>query len=252
MWHGQTVSVVFPTYNEKNSIAQAIREVLETGYIDEVVVVNNNAAPGTSEEVARTPAREIFEPTQGYGYACRRGLTEARGELIVLSEPDGTFAGRDILKLLAYSDDFDAVFGSRTNTILIWEGANMGFLLKWGNWAVAKLLEILFNTTTLTDVGCTMKLFRRSVVESLKKRWTVGDSRFSPELMMHVILSRSRFIEIPVNYRRRVGLSSVTGRIGPAALLGLGMVGLICGVWLRYRLSQLLSLPRSLALTGRK
>jgi len=239
MWRGQKVSVVFPTYNEKDSIAFCIREVFETGYVDEVVVVNNNAVPGTSEEVAKTFAIEIFEPRQGYGYACQRGLAEARGDLVILSEPDGTFAGNDIVKLLAYSDDFEAVFGSRTNSILIWEGANMGFFLKWGNWTVAKLMEILFNTTALTDVGCTMKLFRRTALEALRGRWAVGDSRFSPELMMRVITTRMRFIEVPVNYRRRVGASSVTGDIVRAAALGVGMVGLILRIWLETCLARL-------------
>ena len=60
----------------------------------------------------------------------------------MLAEPDGTFLPRDIVKLLAYSDDCDAVFGTRTTRELIWRGANMGAFLKWGNWAVAKLVEV--------------------------------------------------------------------------------------------------------------
>ena len=76
----------------------------------------------------------------------------------MLAEPDGTFLPRDIGKLLAYSDECEAVFGTRTTRSLIWSGANMGVLLKWGNWAVAKLVEALFNTSHLSDVGCTYKL----------------------------------------------------------------------------------------------
>ncbi|HOT52351.1 MAG TPA: glycosyltransferase, partial [Candidatus Hydrogenedentes bacterium] len=51
MWRGKKVSVVFPTYNEKDSIRAAIEEFFEDGLVDEIVVVNNNAAPGTDEEV---------------------------------------------------------------------------------------------------------------------------------------------------------------------------------------------------------
>ncbi len=79
---------------------------------------------------------------QGYGHATRRGLLEARGELIVLAEPDGTFLPQDILKLLVYSTECDAVFGTRTTHELIWQGANMARFLRWGNWAVAKLIEV--------------------------------------------------------------------------------------------------------------
>ena len=62
MWKGETVSVVLPTYNEKDSIRACINQFEATGYVDEIVVVNNNAAPGTSDEVATTSAREIHEP----------------------------------------------------------------------------------------------------------------------------------------------------------------------------------------------
>ena len=60
MWQNQTVSVIFPTYNEKDSIYQAIQNFFKSGYVDEILVVNNNAAPGTSEEVARTKAIEVI------------------------------------------------------------------------------------------------------------------------------------------------------------------------------------------------
>ena len=62
MWQGKTVAVILPTYNEADSIAECIRRFDALGIVDEVVVVNNNAHPTTSAEVARTTAREIFEP----------------------------------------------------------------------------------------------------------------------------------------------------------------------------------------------
>ena len=74
MWNGKTVSVIFPTYNEKDSIYDAVQEFFATGWIDEIIVVNNNAAPGTSVEVARTAARQVLVSRQGYGYALRRGM----------------------------------------------------------------------------------------------------------------------------------------------------------------------------------
>ena len=62
MWRGKSVAVIFPTYNEKDSIRAAAFDFQHDGLADEVIVVNNNAAPGTSEEVAGTGARELFEP----------------------------------------------------------------------------------------------------------------------------------------------------------------------------------------------
>ena len=156
MFNGKSVSLVLPTYNEKDSIRACINDFASLGVLDEIIVINNNAAPGTSEEVAGTVAREIMEPIQGYGAAIMRGFREAGGDIIVLCEPDGTFHPQDIFKLLEYSRDFDVVYGSRTLNDLIWEGANMGWFLRFGNWSVAKFMEVLYGVLLL--VGCGLHL----------------------------------------------------------------------------------------------
>jgi len=238
-WRGSRISVVFPTYNERDSIRAAILDFAATGVVDEILVINNNAARGTSEEVASAVAavpngtlvREVHEPAQGYGFAIRRGMHEATGDYIVVSEPDGTFLGRDTFKLLAYVEDFDVVYGSRTARTFIWRGANMGAALRWGNWGVAKMMEFLFNSTNLTDVGCTMRLIRREALAQLSSEFTIGGSAFGPEMMVLSLLHGLRVIQVPVNYLPRVGESSVTGDLRKAVLLGLMMIGL---VW-RYR-----------------
>lgn len=232
MWNGKTVSVILPTYNEKDSIYCCIKELSDTQVVDEFVVVNNNAIKGTSEEVQKTTAREVFESQQGYGFAIRRGFNEVSGDIIVICEPDGTFSGHDIRKLLAYSEDFSAVLGTRTTSVLIWKGANMGLFLKWGNWAVAKMLEFLFNTTTLTDIGCTMRLIKREALEKITDKFTVGGSHFGVEMMLLIILNGISFIEIPLNYKPRVGESSVTGNRLKAFTLGITMILTI----LKYRI----------------
>ena len=235
MWQGHTVSVIFPTYNEKGSIRAAIEDFLDGGYVDEIVVVNNNAAEGTSEEVAKTSAIEVVEPQQGYGAAIRRGMKEATGDYLIIAEPDGTFMGRDVLKLLAYSEDFDVVFGTRTSKELIWQGANMGLFLKYGNVFVAKLTEFLFNCTILTDVGCTMRLLKRSVLGQIEPQFCRSGNDFGLEMMLIIIKNRIPFMEIPVNYRQRVGVSSVTGSKVKAFGLGLRMIWLV----LRARFTRL-------------
>ncbi len=246
MWHGRMVSVILPTYNERDSIRQSIEDILALDIADEVLVVNNNAAAGTSEEVAKTAAREIHEPRQGYGHAIRRGFREATGELLIISEPDGTFLGRDFLKLLAYADDFDVVYGSRTARMFIWRGANMGLFLRWGNWAVAKLMEFLFNSTNLTDVGCTMRLIHREALRVMEPDMTIGGSSFGPEMMILTLLHGQKVIQIPVNYLPRVGESSVTGDFWKAFFLGITMIGLV----LRYRLRSWLGMKPRRARAG--
>jgi len=236
MWNEQKVSVVLMTYAEKDSIRHVIENFLATGVVDEVLVVNNNAEAGTAEEVEATDARQVFETRQGYGHAIRRGLVEATGDLIVLAEPDGTFLPQDIFKLLAYSGECDVVLGTRTTREMIWEGANMGWFLKWGNWAVAKMVEVFFNTSHLSDIGCTYRLLSRDTAEYFAEKMTVGGSHAGPEMLMLTITSGLRFVEIPVNYLPRVGTSSVTGHPLKAVGLGLRMIVFILGA--RIKMSR--------------
>src|SRR5437764_2742961 len=189
MWSGKRVSVVLMTYAERDSIRRVIESFFATGLVDEVLVVDNNAQAGTVEEVRKTRARLVHERRQGYGHATRRGLLEASGELIVLAEPDGTFLPEDILKLLVYSGECEAVFGTRTTRELIWAGANMAPSLRWGNWAVAKLIEALFNTSHLSDVGCTYRLLRKETARHVAAKMNVGGSHAGAEIMLLTILS---------------------------------------------------------------
>lgn len=227
MYGAKTVSVVFPAYNEEPHIRRAVEEFFLPGIVDEVIVVDNNSCDRTAQEAAETPARLVAEPLQGYGHALRRGLREASGDLIILAEPDGTFIGRDVLKLLAYSEDFDMVCGTRTTRELIWAQANMGWFLRIGNWAVAKLIQGLYDGPSLTDCGCTLRLIHRAALVRILDDLTVGGSHFLPEMVILALKRGLRIIEVPVNYRRRVGGSKITGTLKGALRTGFQMITLI-------------------------
>jgi dolichol-phosphate mannosyltransferase len=225
MWNGKRLAVILPTYNEHLSIADCIRGFEALGIVDEILVVNNNAHPETSAQVAPTTAREVLETTQGYGAAIKRGFAETRSfDLVCVCEPDGTFDPADLLKLLPYAHDVDVVFGSRTTQTLILSGANMGWFLKWGNWAVAKLVEVLYNTVFLSDVGCTYRVIHRESLDRLESKFTIDGSSFGLEMMLHVARERMTFVQVPVKYQERVGESSVTGSFWKAWTLGWQMI----------------------------
>jgi glycosyltransferase involved in cell wall biosynthesis len=233
MWNGRTLAVVLPTYNEKDSIADCVRRFEALPEVDEVIVVNNNAAPGTSEEVAGTGAREVLEPTQGYGAAIKRGLREAETDLVCICEPDGTFNPEDLRKLLAFMPECDLVVGSRTVSNFIWRGANMGWFLRWGNWAVAKLIEVLYNTAYLSDVGCTFRIMTREQADTILGRSRLDGSAYGLEMLLISVITRARMVQVPVNYHQRVGVSSVTGDFSKTVSLGLEMIRLVLRMWLR-------------------
>lgn len=227
------VSVVIPTYNESKTIRKIIEGFFDTGVVDEVIVVNNNAIGNTKEEVLKTNAIQVFEEKQGYGYAIMKGLSVAKGDLVLMCEADGTFDSEDIFKFLSYSDDFPVVLGTRTSRAAIFSGAFMPFPVRFANWLWAKVIEVLYNGPVLTDVGCTYKLVDKKTLDNIKKyfKFSKGDGTFSPELMIWLISKEKKIIEIPVIYKERVGKSGYTGSVWKATKLGLKMFPVIIKYW---------------------
>ncbi len=232
MWKDKTVSVILPTYRESKSIHKVIEEFELLEIVDEIIVVNNNAEPGTSEAISGTKAVEIFETSQGYGAAIKCGIELTKADLIVICEPDGTFVPSDLLKLLPFSDRAELVLGSRTVSHFIWSGANMGLFLKWGNWAVAKLIEVLFNTSYLSDVGCTFRVVSRTLIDRLNIQEFRNNGTFGMEFQLVTAMVKAPITQVPVNYHPRVGISGYTGNKMGAFKLGVRMIQII----LIYRL----------------
>ena len=110
MYKNKKVSIIIPTYNEEKSIAGVINGFFTTGLVDEVIAVDNNARGATTEEIKKTKAIHVKEyKKQGYGYAIMRGLREATGDILIISEADNTFDPKDVEKFLAYSNDFEVI-----------------------------------------------------------------------------------------------------------------------------------------------
>jgi glycosyltransferase involved in cell wall biosynthesis len=241
MYNGKSVSIVFGTYREKHSIKKVIEDFFRTGIVDEIIVVNNNAEPGTDDEVKKTKAKLIYEKRQGYGYAYQRGIKQARGEYIILCEPDGTYLAKDIKRLLVYAeDDFDVVLGSRTGQSTPLSGADMNVWRKWANVLEAKSIEVLFNTNAITDVGCTYKLFRRSALKKLSSKWKTTNALFATELLLLTVYEKLRFIEIPITIHKRVGQSSLTDTWHQLVKWGVYIQSYIIIFWFRCLLNKIL------------
>ena len=109
----------------------------------------------------------------------------------------------------------------------------MGWFLRVGNVVVAKLLQYLFDGPSLSDCGCTMRLIRREAAASMNDQLSVGSSHFLPEMVVLALLDGRRVIEVPVNYRGRLGESKITGSVKTALKVGLRMIRLILGYRLR-------------------
>lgn len=236
MYKSKLVSVVFATYRERGSVRAAIESFYVTKLVDEIIVVNNNAESGTDEEVKKTRATLIYEKRQGYGYAFQAGIKKAKGDLVILCEPDGTFLGSDLERFLIYSRDYDIVLGTRTGLSTHLSGADMGLLRKLANVIEAKTIEYMFNTNSLSDVGCSYKLFTKSTLRKFSKLWETHNSLFATELVLLTVTQNTNFVEIPVSFRHRVGKSTFTDTLYKMSKWGVKIYLFIFRFWIKWLL----------------
>ncbi len=206
MYRDRTVSLVIPAHNEEATISEVVEEFRQLCELDEILVIANNCTDRTAALATDAGARVVDEAEPGYGAALMRGMSEAKGDIFVLVEADGSFAARDLEKLLIYLDDAGMVMGTRTTRQMVEQGANMRFLLRWGNVFMAKFLQLLWLRPAeprFTDVGCTYRALTRDTFESIRPLLIEKGPAFSPEMMCAALLMKRRVIEIPVTYRRR-------------------------------------------------
>lgn len=231
MYDGKKVSLIFPAYNEEENIERAIKNFKSTKLPDEIVVVNNNSTDKTPEIAKENGAKVVTERKQGYGFALRRGIAVAKGDCVVLCEPDGTFSADDLGRLLSFAKDYDLVMGTRTNKKYIKNGANMGFMLRAGNIIVAKFMQLLYGLNNISDCGCTFRVFKQSLLKKISPQFTVGASHFLPETVILTRIYGGKILEIPVSYQARIGTSKITGSFKRSVKVGTNMIFLI----LKYR-----------------
>jgi glycosyltransferase involved in cell wall biosynthesis len=215
------VCVTLTAYNDGAAIARAVKEFLSQENVVRVLVVDNNSRDQTSSEATEAGAKVVHERHQGYGFACMRGLKEALrctdADVVVLAEGDMTFRGRDIQKLLPYLDDVDMVIGSRTHMALVEPDSQMDWFYLWGNMFLAKMLQLRFfnlrflGRVRFTDVGCTMRAIRKDSLAKIIDKLDVGDHHFSPHMAIVALRNGLRVVEVPITFRKRVGLSNGAG-----------------------------------------
>ncbi len=166
------VTVALTAYNDEQSISAAVGDFANHPMVRHVIVVSNNSMDRTLERAQAAGAITFNESAQGYGHCVHRCLTEAvklcDTELVVLCEGDRTFRAYDLDKFLAYSPHADIINGTRTVERLRESKTQLSTFMYYGNLFVGKLLEAKhLGMTTITDVGTTYKMCRRSALQRL-------------------------------------------------------------------------------------
>src|SRR3990167_2049414 len=205
--NGVDVSIVIPAYNEEDAIATQIKSIQtvmnKTAWRYEIVVVNDGSTDGTAER-ANIPDVKLlsFPVNRGYGASLKTGITTARSELIVIIDADGTYPSEAIPEMLARSDKYDMVVGSRVG-----ENVNIPFNRKQAKWFL-RLLASYLSGKHIPDLNSGLRVFKKSIVEQFYNILPSGFS-FTTTITLALLCNEFLVYYHPINYFKRVGSSKI-------------------------------------------
>lgn len=220
------IKVITPAFNEADSIAHVINEIPKT--VSEIIVVNNDSTDKTEANAKAAGATVLTETRKGYGYACLKGLDyvskkSKQPDIIVFIDGDYSDYPEELDKVVApiLENDIDFVVGAREKKLR--EEGSMTPQQVFGNWLATFLMRLFFGAK-FTDLGP----FRAIKYEKLKELnmedktygWTV-------EMQLKVLKKKMTYTEVPVRYKRRIGISKVSGTVKGSIFAGIKILGWI-------------------------
>ncbi len=220
------IKVIIPAYNEADSIAQVILEIPTS--VSEIIVVNNNSSDDTASTAEKAGATVLTETKMGYGHACLRGMQyiaqqSNKPDIIVFIDGDYSDYPEELTKLTQpiIEQNIDFVIGARNKELR--EPGSMTPQQVFGNWLATSLMKLFFRAT-FTDLGPfrAIKYDRLLALQMEDKTygWTV-------EMQLKALKKRLTYIEVPVRYKKRIGVSKVSGTVKGSIFAGIKILGWI-------------------------
>ena len=214
------VVVIIPAFNEENSVQQVIKDIPKS-LVSEIVVVNKNSSDATAEKASAAGATVLHEARQGYGFACLKGIAyvsnqHPKPDIVVFVDADYSDHPEEMPKLVApiVEQGYDMVIGSRALGNRE-KGAMMPQQI-FGNWLATTLMRWFYGTR-FTDLGPFRAIrFDQLVAIGMKDQtygWTV-------EMQLKAAKLQLRCCEVPVTYRKRIGVSKVSGTVKGTVMAG--------------------------------
>ena len=220
-----TISVIIPAFNEEKSIGKVVTDI-PRNLVANVIVVNNNSTDNTVQVARDAGAIVLDEPRKGYGWACLKGIEksiELKTEIVVFLDGDYSDYPEEIIDVVRpiLDKDYDMVIGSRV--LGKREKGSLTPQQVFGNWLATRLMRIFYRAR-FSDLG-PFRAIRADSLEQLKMSdktygWTI-------EMQIKAAKHKMKFCEVPVKYRKRIGVSKVSGTLKGTVLAGFKIIGAI-------------------------
>ncbi|MEP1486948.1 MAG: glycosyltransferase family 2 protein [Algibacter sp.] len=220
------IKVIIPAYNEADSIAHVINDI--PSVVDEVIVISNNSTDNTEVNAQNAGATVLFETRKGYGYACLKGMIyiakqNTKPDIVVFLDGDYSDYPEELTKIIApiLNDNMDFVIGARVKQLR--EDGSMTPQQVFGNWLATFLMSLMFRAK-FTDLGPFRAIKYDKLLALNMEDKTYG---WTVEMQLKAIKQKLSYIEIPVNYRNRIGVSKVSGTVKGSIFAGIKILGWI-------------------------
>lgn len=222
------IKVIIPAYNEADSIGFVIKNI--PSIVNEIIVVSNHSNDDTEINAKNAGATVLIENRRGYGYACLKGMdyianleNAERPDIIVFLDGDYSDYPEELTKIVApiLNENIDLVIGSRVKELR--EKGSMTIPQIFGNWLATTLMSILFRAK-FTDLGPFRAIKYNKLLELKMEDKTYG---WTVEMQLKALRKKFSYIEVPVNYRNRIGVSKVSGTVKGAIFAGVKILGWI-------------------------
>ncbi|PKH68980.1 UDP-glucose--dolichyl-phosphate glucosyltransferase [Flavobacterium sp. ALD4] len=220
------IQVIIPAYNEERAIANVIKEIPNT--VSEIIVISNNSTDNTIKVATTAGATVLSENRKGYGYACLKGMEyisnqEIKPDIVVFLDGDYSDYPHELTQIIApiLDDNIDFVVGSRVARLR--EKHSMTPQQIFGNWLATTLMKTFFNAT-FTDLGPFRAIKYEKLVALNMEDKTYG---WTVEMQLKVLKQKMSYVEIPVRYKNRIGVSKVSGTVKGSIMAGVKIIGWI-------------------------
>lgn len=214
------IVVIIPAVNEEESIGKVVNE-LPMSIISDVLVCNNGSTDRTEKVAKEAGAIVLNESRPGYGWACLKGMEYAAQmdelpDIIVFIDGDySDFPGELPLLIAPILElDIDLVIGSRA--LGAKEKGSMTFPQRFGNWLATRLMRPFYGVR-YTDLGPFRAIKYSQLVKLNMDDKTYG---WTIEMQLKAAKQKMSYCEVPVNYKKRIGTSKVSGTIKGTIMAG--------------------------------
>ena len=220
------IKVIIPAYNEADSIIHVINDIPDS--VDEIIVVNNNSNDNTPDNARQAGATVLDEPRKGYGYACLKGMAYIAGQaekpdIIVFLDGDYSDYPEELTKIVRpiIEDDKDFVIGARVKRLR--EQGSMTPQQVFGNWLATFLMKLMFQAK-FTDLGPFRAIKYNKLLALNMEDKTYG---WTVEMQLKALKHKLNYVEVPVRYKKRIGISKVSGTVKGTIFAGFKILGWI-------------------------